>query len=285
MRHTLCSQAFVACFGRVATRAALLLALCGGGMAHGADTYTFGVVPQFEQRMLFTIWKPIMDELSKRSGLDLQLATALTLTEYEHDLSSGKFDFVYVNPYHVVYLTQRQRYIPLVHDKLPLRGIVVVRKDSPIKSLADLNGKTLAIPSFNALGASLMVRADLEHLYKVKMKPVVVKTHSSVYLNVANGLTEAGGGVEKTLHQQDAAVQNLLRIIYTTRDMPSHPIAAHQRVPVDVQEKLKRAVLDLAATERGKALLAEVPMTEAVPTSLDEFLPMKKWGLDAYWVD
>jgi len=254
-------------------------------MAHAADTYTFGVVPQFEQRMLFTIWKPIIDELSKRTGLDLQLATALTLAEYERDLSSGKFDFVYVNPYHVVYLTQRQRYIPLVHDKLPLRGIVVVRKDSSIKSLADLNGKTLAIPSFNALGASLMVRADLDHLYKVKMKPVVVKTHSSVYLNVANGLTEAGGGVEKTLHQQDAAVQNLLRIIYTTRDLPSHPIAAHQRVPTEVREKLKRAILDLAATERGKALLAGVPMTEVVPTSLDEFLPMKKWGLDTYWVD
>lgn len=254
-------------------------------MAHAADSYTFGVVPQFEQRMLFTIWKPIVDELSKRSGLDLQLATALTLAEYERDLSSGRFDFVYVNPYHVAYLAQRQPYIPLVHDKLPLRGIIVVRKDSAVKSPTELNGKTLAIPSFNALGASLMVRADLDHLFKVKMKPVVVKTHSSVYLNVANGLTEAGGGVEKSLRQQDAAVRNLLRIIYTTRDMPSHPIAAHQRVPAEVREKLTRAIFDLAATERGKALLAEVPMTEVIPTSLDEFLPMKKWGLDAYWVD
>jgi phosphonate transport system substrate-binding protein len=262
-----------------------ILALVAAVAAQAADTYVFGVVPQFEQRMLFEIWKPIVDELAKRSGLDLQLATALTLAEYERDLSLGRFDFVYVNPYHVVQLARRQRYVPLVHDKVPLRGIVVARADSPIKTLAELDDKTLAIPSFNALGASLMVRADLDRLFKVRMKPVVAKTHSSVYLNVVNGLADAGGGVEKSLQQQDPAVRNLLRILYTTREMPSHPIAAHHRVPVEVRERLKRAVFDLASSESGKALLAKVPMSEVVPTSLEEFLPMQKWGLGAYWVE
>ena len=250
-----------------------------------AESYIFGVSPQFEQRRLFSTWKPIVDELAKRSGLDLRLVTPLTLAEYERNLNNGTYDFVYVNPYHVVRLADRQRYLPLVHDKVPLRGILVVRKDDPIKSPAELDGKTLAIPSFNALGASLLVRADLEHLYGARIKPMVVNTHSSVYLTVANGLAAAGGGVEKTLQQQDASVRELLRVLYVTRDMPSHPVAANHRVPAEVRERLKRAFLELAASESGKAMLSSVPMTEVVPTSLEEFLPMRSWGLDSYWVE
>ncbi|HEX5392902.1 MAG TPA: phosphate/phosphite/phosphonate ABC transporter substrate-binding protein [Rhodocyclaceae bacterium] len=260
-------------------------ALVASLVAQAAESYSFAVVPQYEQRKLFQIWKPIVNELSKRTGLELRLVTPLTVAEYERDLVKGTFDFIYVNPYQIVYLNQRPRYIPLVHDKLPLRGIVVVSKDSPFKSPADLNGKTLAIPSYNALGASLMARADLERLFKAKMTPVVVKTHSSVYLSVANGLTAAGGGVEKTLQQQEPEVRDMLRVLYTTRDMPSHPVAAHQRIPAEAREKVKRAFLDLATTNAGRAMLAEVPMTEVVPTSIAEFLPLRKWGLDAYWVD
>lgn len=250
-----------------------------------AENYTFGVVPQFEQRKLFATWKPIVDELARRSGLNLRLATPLTVAEYERNLAAGTYDFVYVNPYHVIRMTERQRYVPLVHDKAPLRGIVVVRKDSPLTSPNELDGKTLAIPSFNALGASLMARADLERLFGAKVKPLVVNSHSSVYINVANGLADAGGGVEKTLRQQDQSVQDLLRILYVTREMPSHPVAAHHRVPAEVRERLKRAFLELAASESGKAMLAAVPMTEVVPTSFQDYLPMRSWGLDRYWVD
>lgn len=271
--------------GTLLRTAILLSVLLTPFFARAAESYSFAVVPQYEQRKLFQIWKPIVDELARRTGLDLRLTTPLTLEEYEANLDKGAFDFVYVNPFHIVMLAQRQPYFPLVHDKSPLRGIVVVRKDSPIKSPAELNGKTLAIPSYKALGASLLVRADLEQLFGAKVTPVVVKTHSSVYLNVANGLTDAGGGVEKTLQQQEPEVRDLLRVVYTTRNMPSHPVAAHQRVPVAVREKVKRAFLEFAATNAGRAMLAEVPMTEVVPTSISEFLPMQKWGLNAYWVD
>jgi phosphonate transport system substrate-binding protein len=250
-----------------------------------AEDYSFGVVPQFEQRKLFATWKPIVDELARRSGLNLRLATPLTVAEYERNLAAGTYDFIYVNPYHVIRMAERQRYVPLVHDKAPLRGIVVVRKDSPITSPKELDGKILAIPSFNALGASLMARADLERLFGAKVKPLVVNSHSSVYINVANGLADAGGGVEKTLQQQDQSLQDLLRILYVTREMPSHPVAAHNRVPVEARERLKRAFLELAASESGKALLAAVPMTEVVPTSFQDYLPMRSWGLDRYWVD
>lgn len=253
--------------------------------AEAAESYSFAVTPQFEQRKLIVIWKPILEELSRKTGIQLHLITKLTIPEFEQDLSRGSFDFVYANPYHILREVPRQGYLPLVRDKEPLRGILVVRKDSPLKSPAELDGQTLAIPSYNALGASLLLRADLEQIYKIRIAPINAKTHSSVYLHVINGLAAAGGGVEKTLHEQEPAIREQLRILYTTRDMPSLPVAAHPRVPAQVRERLQQAFLDLGKTEAGRKLLEEIPMRVVVPTSIKDYLPMSKWGLESYWVD
>lgn len=253
--------------------------------AAAAQTYTFAAAPQFEQRKLFAIWKPIVDELEKRTGISLDLVTTLTIKEFEHELAKGSFDFVYANPYHILKVSASQGYIPLVRDSAPLRGILVVRKDSPIRNPSELNGKTVAFPSPNAIGASLLMRADLARLYHATTQPLYVKTHSSVYLHVVNGLADAGGGVEKTLHEQDAPLRDALKVLYTTRDMPSHPIAAHPRMPKAVREAVRRALLEMGATEGGQALLSKVPMQQVVPASLEDYIAMRGWGLETLWVE
>lgn len=268
-----------------AVRALLLsLPLLAAASVGAAETYTFAVVPQFEQRKLFRIWKPVVEEVTRRSGVQLKLVATLTVAEFERELSDGAFDFNYANPYHIMRESRRQGYVPLVRDSQPLTGLVVVARDSPLRSLADLDGKTLAVPSPNALGASLLLRADLE-LNRVRVAVVDVKTHSSVYLNVANRLVDAGGGVHKTFAEQDQSIRDGLRVLYTTRGMPSHPVSAHPRVAASVREAVRRAFLEMAATPAGRALLEDVQMPNAVATSIDEYLVMQDWGLEKYWVE
>jgi phosphonate transport system substrate-binding protein len=245
--------------------------------------YSIGVTPQFEQRKLFAIWKPIIAELEKMTGLSFRLVTTLKLNDYEKEYMAEKFDFAYVNPYLIVRGVKPGTYLPLVRDNKAHRGIVVVRKDGPINKVADLDGKTVAFPSPNSIGATLMTRAELERLFGVKVVPLYVKSHSSVYLHAAKGLTAAGGGVLKTLQEQDAAVRDLLMVLHTTEVMPNLPVAANRRVPADVREKVRRAFLALGKTGEGRALLAQVPITEIVPTSLEEYLVIEKWGLERYW--
>lgn len=264
--------------------AACLLMLALPVPVVAGTTYTLGVVSQFEPRKIYAIWKPIADELSRRTGLEIQLVVSINITEFEAALEKGTFDFVYANPYHILRVSNSQGYIPLVRDSEPLRGILVVRRDSPVKSVKELAGKALAVPSPNSVGASLLLRADLERLYGVHMSMLNARTHSSVYLNVLNGLADAGGGVQKSLSEQNPEVQGGLRILYTTRAMPSHPIAAHPRIKPDVCELLRKTVLEMSATPAGKALLDEIPMPSPVTASLEDYLVMRPWGLDSYWV-
>lgn len=264
--------------------AACLLMLALPVPVVAGTTYTLGVVSQFEPRKIYAIWKPIADELSRRTGLEIQLVVSINITEFEAALEKGTFDFVYANPYHILRVSNSQGYIPLVRDSEPLRGILVVRRDSPVKSVKELAGKALAVPSPNSVGASLLLRADLERLYGVHMSMLNARTHSSVYLNVLNGLADAGGGVQKSLSEQNPEVQGGLRILYTTRAMPSHPIAAHPRIKPDICELLRKTVLEMSATPAGKALLDEIPMPSPVTASLEDYLVMRPWGLDSYWV-
>lgn len=271
-------------------RRGLCIALALSGMlaaaqAHSETEYSFAVVPQFEQRKLFAVWRPIIDELNRRTGIRLKLVATLSVPEFERELSLGSYDFVYTNPYHILREATHQAYIPLVRDEAPLRGIIVVAKNSPIQKPAELDGQRMAIPSNNALGASLLVRADLERLFKAKVIPVNTKTHSSTYLHVANGLLPAGGGVEKTLNEQEPAVRDLLRVLYVTREMPSHPISAHPRVATVDRQLIQKTLLELATTDAGKEMLAKVPIRTMIPTTMADYQPMRAWGLEKYWVD
>ncbi len=261
----------------------LAVALVPAALA--AQEYTFAVVPQFERRKVFAIWQPIIAELEKRSGVGLKLTTTLTVVEYGQHMRKGAYDFVYTNPYYVLKFYPTQGYLPLVRDAKNLRGVVVVRKDSSIRNPDDLQGKTIAVPSLNAFGASLMVQADLANQFQVKVTVKDAKTHTSAYFQAINGLVDAAGGVQKTLQEQESAVQEALRVVYTTGELTSHPVAAHPRVPKAVQEKIRQAFLAMAEDPAMKPLLAKIPMQQVVPTSMADYLPAAKLGLDRYWVE
>jgi phosphonate transport system substrate-binding protein len=244
-----------------------------------------GVVPQFEARKLASIWIPILKHLSEETGLKLELEGAPNINKFEKKFMAGAHDFVYMNPYHFILGNELQGYLPLVKDaSKKLRGVLVVKKDSPVKNVSELEGGKIAFPSPNALGASLQMRQELHDIFKIKIIPIYVKTHDSVYLNVLLGETQAGGGVGKTLKNQKIEYQNSLRVIYKTTPVSPHPIAAHPRVSkVDI-EKMKEALMKMGKSNRTRALLAGIPINQVSIATLEDYEPLKRMNLERFYV-
>ena len=265
---------------------ALLIAVCALVLpAHAETTYKIGVVPQFEPRKLSAIWTPILIELEKRTGLKFQMVGSARIPEFETEYEAGRYDFAYMNPYHAVVANKTQKYEPIVRDGAEkLFGILVVAKDGPYRTLKSLDGKTIAFPAPNALGASLLMRAELDREVGIKFQPLWSQTHTSAYLNVALGKADAAGGVMATLKQQPQAVQDKLRIIHETRPTAPHPLVVHPRVPAADREKVRKALLDMGATPEGAALLSAVPIKQIVPASFDDYRELSQWGLEKYYV-
>lgn len=254
-------------------------------LAFAAPEYKFGVVPQFEPRKLSAIWSPILAELEKRTGFKLSMVGAARIPEFEGEFEAGRYDFAYMNPYHSLVAMRTQKYVPLVRDGgRKLFGILVTAKDSPIREVSDLAGKEIAFPAPNALGASLLMRADLSGLHKIKFTPVWAQTHSSAYLNAALGRVAAAGGVMATFQQQPQPVRDKLRIVYETRRIAPHPVMVHPRVPMADQERMRQAFIDMGKTPEGKEMLARIPIEQVVPAATADYAEILDWGLERYYV-
>lgn len=266
----------------------LILFLILPGTAAASDptpTYTVGVVPQFEIRRIREIWEPILAAVSDRTGIGLTLVGAPGIPEFEAGFTAGAFDFAYMNPYHLIVANREQGYRPLVRDVgRTLYGIIVVRKESPLQEVADLDGKTIAFPAPNALGAALIPRAEFARKFHIDVTPRYVRSHTSVYLNVVTRRTDAGGGVQKTLEQQDRLVRDALRVLYRTGEVAPHPLAVHARVDTSVAEAVQRAFLELGASDEGRDLLAEVPIRRIGRATLGDYAPLAEMGLDDFYV-
>jgi len=247
--------------------------------------FTIGVVPQFTPVEIYERWGPLVKELENRTGLKFELKTYKSIPEFEKAFLKGEPDFVFMNPYHQVMAYKAQKYIPLVRDKTPLTGILVVRRDSPVKEVKDLDGKVIAFPAPNAFAASLYMRALLAENFKIRFIPEYVKTHDNVYRQVILGKAQAGGGVNNTFLRQPEEIKRGLRILYETPPSAPHPFSVHPRVPKEVRDKVKKAILDMANEPSMKALLDRVQMPNPVPADYArDYKPLEKLNLEKYVV-
>ena len=265
-----------------------LLMLAGHSTVGMAEprTYVIGVVPQFEPRRTVEIWQPILDQIYLRTGIKLVLRPSPSIPEFEQQFSDGVFDFAYMNPYHLLVANRKQGYRPILRDVgRELYGIVVVKKDSPLSSVKALDGKKVAFPAPNSLGAALIPRAEFKRKFNIKVQELYVKSHSSVYLNVVLGLTEAGGGIQKTLDRQPKEIRDQLRVLYKTKSVASHPIAVHPRVSRDIRVKLTSAFMELGATVQGRSMLADVPFKRIGTTSMKDYYNLRRMRLEAFYVE
>jgi len=225
---------------------------------HGKDdktVFSFGVVPQQSATKITRLWTPIIDYLSSKSGYKLEISTANNIPEFERRLAAGLYDFAYMNPYHFTVFHDNPGYQAIARQKnKSIRGIIVVRKDSPIKTLEDLMGETLAFPSPAAFAASILTRGNLMEV-GIDFNPVYVSSHDSVYLAVSRGFYPAGGGVVRTLNNADERIREQLRVLWKSVPYTSHAIAALVHTSSTVVDAVLTAMLEMRKDPQGQQLL------------------------------
>ncbi|MFM2130315.1 MAG: phosphonate transporter substrate-binding protein [Pseudomonadota bacterium] len=242
--------------------------------------YTFAVVPQFPQGQIAATWMPVLAEIEKRAGVKLRLVGSPQIPDFERDFLSGRYDFAYMNPLHALAAARKGIMDPMVRDpEADLRGVLVVLKDGPITDPRQLDGREIAYPAPNALVARLVIEGDLKTKFGVRGVPRYVKTHASVYYNVALGLSPAGGGAATTLALQPPAIRDRLRVIYESAVYPAHPVSVNRRVPAAHRRAVQQAFLAMALDERGRRLLAQVPIRSLKATGAEEYGSLEREDL------
>ena len=222
---------------------------------------SFGVVPQQAPSKLLRSWKPVLKYLQTQTGHRFIFRTAPDIPTFEQRLQAGEYDFAYMNPYHFTVFNRGEegyQAIAKAKDKR-IQGILVVHKDSSIKTLQDLDGHHLAFPAPGAFAASVLPQIHLKNA-GLMIEPEYVSSHDSVYKAVAEGFYPAGGGVIRTFKASPPDVRAQLRVLWTTPSYTPHAIAAHPRVGPELRAAVQQALAAIDSDTRAPALLERLKL-------------------------
>ena len=161
------------------------------------------------------------------------------------ELSSGAVELSYLTP--VAYIRAHERGNSQIVAKMVTKGkasfrlMIVVKQDSPIKTVEDLAGKTFSFGDPAALlqrAAVVGAGMPLEKLGKYEF----IGHYDNIARGVARGLFDAGILKDsKALKWQKKG----LRILYSTPHLPPYNIAASSKVDVALLRQMQKAFLQL----------------------------------------
>ncbi len=212
-------------------------------------------------------YKPLLQLLSKELKQNVKLQSVDKYSVFEKGLAEGKFDLAFVHPAHVGLLAVKKNgYEGLVTAKgfTDYRARVMVANTSPMKSMQDLRGKKIGVPSVESI-TTVMFTANLRELNFPQPEKFFTATRyqDAVPFMIDNGFVDAGvtgsAGVAK------AWVAKGGRILAETKPIPIKQFLASKKLSESDREKLKTLLLNLSENEAGKNALSKIGMTGFVP--------------------
>ena len=236
---------------------------------------TFGIVPQQSAAMLVRAWSPFLNYLSQNANVHVRFATAPDIPTFEKRLANGEYDIAYMNPYHYVVFHDSVGYSALAKEAdKQLQGLIVVKKESPIDSLEALDSKSMAFPAPAAFAATILPRA---HFKKEGITSHIryVGSHDSVYLAVAKGMVDAGGGVGRTFNNMPENVRDQLRVLWRTPKVTPHAIATHPSLDEDIRQQILSAIESMPSVASGRKALSELNFKHLVAANDSDWDPVR----------
>jgi len=231
-----------------------------------AESYSLAVIPSAPPAATRAQWAPFLERLSRETGLSFELKLYEKIDRFEDDFAKGVPDLLFVHPVQATAARKEQAYEPLVRGGKPIAGVVFVRKDSPIQSVKDLQGKLIVMVGSRNV-CSLMVGQELTGGEKVDFRYRFAGTAPRVVQEVLSGKADAGASLDSAFDAELPETRGRLRIVLSTPPVATHPLAAHPRVPLEAREKVTAAILKMAGDPEGQALLAGVRL--AAPVKAD----------------
>jgi phosphonate transport system substrate-binding protein len=225
--------------------------------------YRLAIHPLYNPQMLSAAYQPLVDHLN--AGLTnarLELEASRDYQAFEAKYTHREPDFLLPNPWQTLQAMKvGYQVIAMAGDAQDFKGIFIVRRDSGIKTPADLKGKVVSYPSHTALAAAIMpqyflyghginVTRDIQNAY--------VGSQESSILNVYLGMSAAGATwpppwrLFQKNHPKEAAD---LHVIWETEALINNSVMVRDDVPEAVREQVKKVLFSLAQHPSGMAIL------------------------------
>ena len=225
--------------------------------------YHFAVHPLHNPTRLFEVFNPLVEYLNKNiPEAHFVLEASRDYATFNNKLKNETIDFALPNPYQTLIAIQHHyKVIAKMGDDENFKGIILVRKDSNIKTPKDLKGKIISYPAPTALAATMLPQYYLQthglNINKDVQNKYVGSQESSI-MNVFLGTTIAGATWPppwKAITDENPEIKKQLKIIWQTQSLPNNSIVVKETVPEALVDKVKNLLITLNQNKEGKQIL------------------------------
>lgn len=273
--------------GRIFIAAASMLIVLILSFPHRTDAQEkpliLGIHPYLSSTEIHRRFSPLAEHLSRELGRPVHIHIESSYESHINMAGKGKVDIAFMGPASFVKLTRRFGRVPLLaafetKGSRTFRGIIVVRKDSGIKTLSQLRGKKFAFGDVNST-MSYLVPYYMLIRSGVDLKSLgghdFLTNHDNIALGVLSGDFDAGALKEDI--SNDYAGQGLTALAISD-PMPDHIFVARTGLPADTVRKVSKILLALRDTEDGRRVLGSIQktLTALVPARDNDYDPLRR---------
>jgi phosphonate transport system substrate-binding protein len=251
--------------------------------------YRFAVHPLHNPQRLVEVYGPIVALINRNlNGATLKLEASRSYEEFERRLADRSLDFALPNPSQTLAaLGSGYRIVGKMGDDDRFRGILLVRKDSGIREVADLKGKVVSFPAPTALAAAMMpifflhtngldANRDIQRRFTGSQESSIM----SAYLR--DSAAAATWPVPwEAFQRRSPDVAAELEVRWTTEPLVNNAFIARDDLPAELVGQVTAVLLSLHTHEEGRRVLAGVPLSRFEPADEATYEPVRKF-LEAY---
>ncbi len=244
----------------------------------------FGVHPLHNPQQLFASYGPLVDRLNAALGdARLVLEASRSYDDFDRKLRARHFDLALPNPYQTL-LGQRHGYrvFGKMGDDASFRGILLLRRDSPVHHVPDLRGQVISFPAPTALAATMLPQQFLhdQGLPWGSYTARYVGSQDSSIMHVALGDAAAGATWPqpwRLFQQNQPALAARLRLQWQTPTLPSNSLVARDDLPPALVRQLGDTLFGLHESAEGRALLDRLPLSRFEPADDASYRPVREF--------
>ncbi len=256
---------------RAASSATLLLALLirpAASPAAGEAPLRFGAVTVYNPRVMYVKYQPLVDDLGRRTRRPWELVLVPSWKQAVRDLCAGRLTMALLSPFTYVRARAACPVRPVVRlrtgGRATYRGLILVRIDSPIRSLKDLKGHKFGLGAPMSTAASIVARAMTEEAGLSLGRDVICRHYAQqeqAALAVLMG--EVDACAVRDLVGEKFVARQALRVLARSEEIPSFPLVLSPAAGEPLRAELARALAFAPGQD---------PAREALMKSWDEEL-------------
>lgn len=262
---------------------AAVLCLSTAALAEEGRVYQFSPVNQWDINKTAGYWNPIINYVSEKSGVKLQLKIGRTSADTTSYVLAQEVEFVFTNH---LFSPERERLGWSVFGRRqmpPLHAQIAVPADSPITRLEELKDQEMAFAGPEAfIGYKLPYAQMLARGIDVKV--VFGGNQNAAFAQLFAGKVKAVGSNSQLIEGYAAREKKPFRILWSSEGYHDLALMASSKVPEKDLKVISAAFLGMHKDPKGKEILHQASLSVGlsddayfVPASANDYANYRKF--------